>query len=248
MRFGQWLRSYWPETLLFMAVALPWLSLFALGLVWLWEGGHVWVWPVAAAALGLLAWPLSITVNRRANEEARLVLGDLAEPSRGWNTAEQEAWAEVLQIADATAPFSFIEMEPLITSARNIVEVVARHFHPDARNAWARFSLPEFLLLTERLSRDVRREALRHIPAIRAMRLSHLLWVHRQNERYGEAAQTGWRLGYGLWRVIRATLNPIQAAGQETSGLFSRRRREYCPIVSGLMPPDCWCSRSGALR
>jgi hypothetical protein len=26
-----------------MAVALPWLSLFALGLVWLWEGGHVWV-------------------------------------------------------------------------------------------------------------------------------------------------------------------------------------------------------------
>ena len=248
MRFGQWLQSYWPEALLFMAVALPWLSLFALGLVWLWEGGHVWVWAIAAAALGLLAWPLSITVNRRANEEARLVLGDLAEPSRVWNTAEQEAWAEVLQIADATAPFSFIEMEPLITSARNIVEVVARHFHPDARSSWARFSLPEFLLLTERLSRDVRREALRHIPAIRAMRLSHLLWVHRQNERYGAAAQTGWRLGYGLWRVIRATLNPIQAAGQETSGLFSRRRREYCPIVSGLMPPDCWCSRSGALR
>ena len=91
MRFGQWLLSYWPETLLFMAVALSWLSLFALGLVWLWEGGHVWVWAIAAAALGLLAWPLSITVNRRANEEARLVLGDLAEPSRVWNTAEQEA-------------------------------------------------------------------------------------------------------------------------------------------------------------
>jgi hypothetical protein len=34
MKFGQWLRRYWPETLLFMAVALPWLSLFALGLVW----------------------------------------------------------------------------------------------------------------------------------------------------------------------------------------------------------------------
>jgi predicted GTPase len=203
-----------------MAVALPWLSLFALGLVWLWEGGHVWVWAIAAAVLGVLAWPLSISVNRRANEEARLALGDLAEPSRGWNAAEREAWAEVLQIADATAPFSFMEMEPLVTSASDIVEVVARHFHPDARNAWARFSLPEFLLLTERLSRDVRREALRHIPAIRAMKLSHLLWVHRQNERYGAAAQTGWRFGFGLWRVIRAALNPIQAAGQETSGLL----------------------------
>jgi hypothetical protein len=78
MRFGRWLRRYWPETLLFMAVALPWLSLFALGLVWLWQGGRVWVWALAAAALGLLAWPLSVSVRRRANEEARLALGDLA--------------------------------------------------------------------------------------------------------------------------------------------------------------------------
>jgi predicted GTPase len=220
MRFGRWLRRFLPEALLFMAVALPWSALFALGLLWLWQGGHVWVWAIAAAALGLLAWPLSISVKRRANEEARLALGDLAAPSRGWNAVERDVWAEVLAIADATAPFSFTEMEPLVTSAQGIVEAVARRFHPEARTAWARFSLPEFLLLTERLSRDVRREALRHIPAVRAMRLNHLLWVHRQNERYGAVAQTGWRMGFGLWRVIRAALNPIQAAGQETSGLF----------------------------
>jgi hypothetical protein len=59
MRFGQFLRRYWPETLLFMAVALPWLSLFTLGFLWLWQSGHVWVWAMAATALGLLAWPLS---------------------------------------------------------------------------------------------------------------------------------------------------------------------------------------------
>ena len=220
MRFGRWLRRYWPETLLFMAVALPWLSLFALGLVWLWQGGRVWVWALAAAALGLLAWPLSVSVRRRANEEARLALGDLAAPSTGWYAIERDAWSEVLAIADATAPFSFTEMQPLVAKAQEIVEVVARRFHPETHMAWARFSLPEFLLLTERLSRDVRREALRHIPAVRAMRLSHLLWVHRQNERYGAVAQTGWRMGFGLWRVIRAALNPLQAAGQETSGLF----------------------------
>jgi uncharacterized protein len=126
-------------------------------------------------------------------------------------------------MADTAAPFSFAEMEPILASAREIVEAVARAFHPDVRNAWARFSLPEFLLLAERLSRDVRREALLHIPAIRAMKLSHLLWIHRQNVRYGEAAQTGWRLGFGLWRVIRAALNPLQAAGQETSGVFFER-------------------------
>jgi uncharacterized protein len=223
MRFGQPLRYYWPEVLLFLAVALPWLSLFVFGLLWLWQGGHVWVWAIGAATLGLLAWPLSNHVQRRANEEARVALGDLTAPVRGWNVVEQDAWTRVLAMADTAAPFSFTEMEPILASAREIVEAVARAFHPDVRNAWARFSLPEFLLLAERLSRDVRREALLHIPAIRAMKLSHLLWVYQQNERYGEAAQTGWRLGFGLWRVIRAALNPLQAAGQETSGVFFER-------------------------
>jgi predicted GTPase len=221
--------------LLFLAVALPWLSLLVLGMVWLWQGGHVWVWAIAAATLGLLAWPLSRSVKRRANEEARLVLGELAEPSRDWNVDERVAWTDVLAIADATAPFSFAEMEPLVAKARETIEVVARRYHPEAHTAWAQFSLPEVLLLTERLCRDVRREALRHIPGVRAMKLSHLLWVRRQNERYGAVAQTGWRVGSGLWRVVRAVLNPLQAAGQETSGLimentvgvFSYRLRAY---------------------
>lgn len=220
MKFGKLLRRYWPEMLLFLALALPWLSLLALGTVWLWQGGHVWAWAIATAVLGLLAWPLSRFVRHRANQEARLALGDVAEPSRDWNVAEREAWTEVVAIADATAPFTFTETEPLVASARNIVEVVARRFHPEAHTAWAQFSLPEFLLLAERLCRDIRREALRHIPGVRAIRLSHLLWAHQQNRRYGPVARTSWRVGFGLWRIIRGTLNPLQAVGQETSSVF----------------------------
>jgi predicted GTPase len=208
---------------LFLAVAVPWLSLLILGMVWLWQGGHVWVWAIAAAVLGLLAWPLSKSVKRRASEEARLALGDVAEPSRGWNVVERDAWIEVLAIADTTAPFAFTEMEPLVARARETIEVVARRFHPDAHTAWAQFSLPEVLLLTERLCREVRRESLRHIPGVRTIRLSHLLWVQRQNERYSTVAQTGWRVGFGLWRVVRAVLNPLQAVGQETSGMIMER-------------------------
>src|SRR5262249_30272476 len=83
--------------------------------------------------------------------------------------------------ADATTPFSFTEIEPFFASARATVEAVALRFHPETATAWAQFSLPEVLLLTERLSRDVRREALHHIPGVRAIRLSHLLWVHTQH-------------------------------------------------------------------
>ena len=220
MKFGKLVRRYWPEILLFLAIAIPWLSLLALGTLWLWQGGYVWVWAIAAAALGCLVWPLSRLVRHRTNQEVRLALGEAASPSRGWNVVEQEAWTDVLSIADATAPFAFTELEPLAASARNVVEVVARRFHPEADTAWAQFNLPEFLLLTERLCRDIRRETLRHVPGVRAIRLSHLLWAHQQNKRYGPIARTSWRIGFGVWRIIRGTLNPLQAVGQETSSIF----------------------------
>jgi uncharacterized protein len=216
MTFRETLRRYWPEMLLALTVALPWVSLMVLGLLWLWQSGYVWAWAIAAAVFGLPAIPLSRLVRRRANAEARIAMGDLAEPSRNWNAVERGAWSDVLAIADTAAPFSFTETQSLAKSARHIIDVVARRFHPEAHSAWAQFSLPEALLLSERLCRDVRREAVRHIPGIRTLRLSDLLWVQRQNDRFG----AGLRLGYEFWRLARAAINPIQAAGSETSRVF----------------------------
>jgi uncharacterized protein len=220
MKLSQPLRRYWPEMLLFLVVALPWLSLVVLGSVWLWQSGLAWVWSLAVALLGLLAWPLAKSVRGRAKKEARLALADIAEPSAAWNGAERDAWSALLQVADTVTPLAFTELEPLIARVRETVEIVAQHFHPEAHDAWAQFTLPEFLLLTERLCRDVRRESLRHIPGAGTIRFSHLLWARRQNRRYGVMARAGWRIGSGLWRIVRAGLNPLQAAGQETSGAF----------------------------
>jgi uncharacterized protein len=223
MTFRKTLRHYWPEILLVVCVALPWLSLLGLGLLWLWQGHHMWAWAIAAALVGLPAIPLARLIRRRANAEVRLALSSVAEPARSWTIVEREAWSNVLTIADATTPFSFTETEPLVAGARETIEAVARRFHPAADRAWARFSLPEILLLAERLCRDTRREALQHIPGIRSLRLSDLLWVQRQNERYGKTAQAGLRLGYGLWRIIRVALNPLQAVGSETSNVLTEK-------------------------
>jgi len=128
MKIRKALRRYWPEVLLGLSVALPWLSLLGLGLLWLWQGGHVWAWAILAAAFGLASIPLRRLVRQRANADVRLALGDIAEPSRSWNTIEREAWSNVMAIADATPPFSFTETEPLVASARETVEGVARRF------------------------------------------------------------------------------------------------------------------------
>src|SRR5674476_579023 len=121
MRLNRRLRRYWPEVLLVLALALPWLLLLALGAVWLWEGGRFWVWAIAAAALGLLIWPLSRLVRRRANAEVRVALGDIAEPSSGWNVIERDAWSDVMAIADATSPFSFTETNPIVTRVQETI-------------------------------------------------------------------------------------------------------------------------------
>jgi predicted GTPase len=219
MRLGQTLRRRWPEALLITAVTLPWLALLALGSLWLWQHGHVWIWATAAAALALLAWPLTRLARRRNNAQTRVALGDRAEPSRAWNVRESEAWSEVLAIADATPPFSLMEItdvDSLFATGRRVIEAVARRLHPETRAPWAQFSIPDALLLTERVSRDLRREALRTIPGIRIMRFGHVLWLKEAVDRYGPV----WTVGYNLWRVARLLWNPAAAVGREISRAF----------------------------
>ena len=235
MTFGDALRRHWQEAVLTLVLSLPWLTLLAFGIIWLWQAGHVLAWAFACAALGVLAWPLRHAVKRRADAAARNALGQQSGPSSGWNDIEREAWVAVLAIADSVTPLSFTATDAIRALVRRTVEAVAHHFHPNENDFWAQFNLPDALLLTERLCRDVRREALRHIPGARAIRLSHLLWMHRQSERYGLVARLGWRIGFGLWRVVRAALNPAQAVAQETkdlvmgqtSGILSHRLRAY---------------------
>ena len=204
MTFRKTLRRYWPEALLGLSVALPWLSLLGLGLLWLWQGGHVWAWAILVAVFGLTSIPLRRLVRQRANAEVRLALGDIAEPSRSWNNLEREAWSDVMAMADATLPFSFTETEPLIASARETIEAVARRFHKDARSAWAQFSLPEILLLVSACAATcVWRRSV--ISGIRALRLSDLLWVRRQNERYGRPhkRECAWDTAFGALSALR---------------------------------------------
>jgi len=157
MTFGEALRRYWQEAVLTLVLSLPWLTLLAFGIIWLWQAGHVLAWALARAALGLLAWPLRHAVKRRADAAARNALGQQSGPSSGWNDIEREAWVAVLGIADSVPPLSFTATDPIKALVRRTIEAVAHHFHPNENDPWAQFNLPDTLLLAERLCRDVRR-------------------------------------------------------------------------------------------
>ena len=155
----------------------------------------------------------------------------------------------------STAALSFTDTAPIVALLRSTVEAVARQVHPKAGDPWAQFSLPDGLLLAERLCRDIRRELLSHVPGVRAMRLSHLLWVQRQSGRYGALARIGWRIGYGLWRLTRTALHPLQGVVQEvkdmvvqhTEGVLTQRLRSYATrlliIETGRAAIDLYSGR-----
>lgn len=221
MNFRKALRRYWPETLLVLAVAFPWLSLLALGGIWLWQNGHTWAWAIAAATSGLLAWALFWLVRRRraAREQEAPAplgeyLGETAEPSPDWGTREREIWPHVVALANSTPPFSLTDIEPVIASARQTAMTVARHFHPEHTETLTEFTLPEVLLLTERVSRRLRGIALQSIPFVRQMKIGRVLWAWRTIERYGPLAQAGYR----LWRLGRVAFDPLTALLREISG------------------------------
>lgn len=209
------LRRNWREVLLGTAIALPWLSLLVLGCVWLWQAGHVLPWAGGVALVALLAWPLQRAVARRSQAEARRLRAAREQPSLGWNAEEQAAWDKVQAFAAATAPFSFTERAPIEAAVRDTVLLVAGHFHPDTDDPFAHVTLPELLLLTERLSRDLRRLSLQYLPGIRSIRLGHLLTARRWHDQHGDTARSAWRYADVLWRGLRLPVNPISALAQE---------------------------------
>src|SRR5262249_27241746 len=85
----------------------------------------------------------------------------------------------------------------------------------ETETPWAQFTVPEVLLVVERVARDLRRDALRTIPGARTIKVGHVLWLKDKVERYAST----WTVGYNIWRFMRLW-NPAAAMGREISRIF----------------------------
>ena len=77
------------------------------------------------------------------------------------------------------------------------------------------FSIPEALLLADRVLGRLRGDLRRYVPLADQVRIGTLLWLWRQRQRIG----TGVTLGKVGWRVFRAATNPLSALLQEAQAL-----------------------------
>ncbi|UPY37986.1 GTPase domain-containing protein [Sediminicoccus sp. KRV36] len=210
-----WLRRYWLELTLATLLALPWLSLFGLGFLWLWQNARVLEWALAAAALGILGVPLRIMVRRRAERRIAQMRASDDFPEAAWNAEEAEAWGKIQAFAARAEPLDFDDRARVEALAWESIELVARHFHPELPDPMARVTLPEALLLTEQVAGRLRRWVVQW-PGASRLRISDALWLQRMVDRYGAGARAVYNIGETVYRLGRM-LNPLQAAAQEAA-------------------------------
>lgn len=204
------LRPLWAALAAGGLLTLPFLALLPAGYAWLWERGLLLYWLGAAAFCSVVA----ALVWRRWQHRASTVSQPTeARPDPTWSPRDQAAFAEVEAIAEAVDGKILTDSEALFALARRIVESVARHYHGEGEQAVLAFTLPEALLLSERVSRDLRRLIIENVPASHVLKLGHLVRGYGWRGYLGHAQRL-----YAAYRAVRPIVNPLQALLLEIRG------------------------------
>ncbi len=214
------LRRYWREVALVLCVLLPWAALFPLGILWLLEHSLIHWWLLGASLLGLAAFVLRLGIKKKTGTETEEATARAAPASVEWGPREQEAWRIVEQISRETGAFAFTDLAPIRRALERTVDAVAEYFHPGAARARLRITLPEALLLSEQLLRNLRLAIVRHVPGACEIRLSDAALAKLAYDRYGVMNRRLYSLGDGVIRVLRAIGSPKSGLVGEANRLL----------------------------
>lgn len=190
-------------------MVLPLVLLIPLGGLWLWQQGWLLPWLLGTAVLTGGGYLLAHLLQRRlagSIETPAEAAEPVSPPEADWSPQDLAAWAEVQQLARDTDKIILGSQTLLLQRARVVIEQVARHYYPDHKDPVWNFTLPEALLLSERVSLRLRLVLGEHVPGSghlqvgQVMRLWHL----------GSSSQPYYKGAKNLFRLVRA-VNPMSA-------------------------------------
>jgi uncharacterized protein len=194
-------RRYWRETAYFAAIVAPWLALAPLGFYWLWRNAFLQWWLLVTALFGVAAFLLRRSIALKVKAETEAIAGLASPASNQWGPNEKEAWRLVEEIARQTSPLT--EPTQVIALMEQTMDAVAEFFHKDTAQARYEITLPEMLLLTERVSRDLRAATVKYLPGAREIRINHLVWMKEKYDRYGPRMKAAHPYFANFLRLIR---------------------------------------------
>lgn len=195
----------WRIILRVVAVGLPFLAGFVLGLLWLRENGLFLEFVVASAALGLVAYiglKMPIWLQPQETAEDHYPSAEHHVPENpDWSASERAAFAAGLSLIDK-ALVKPIPVEEMQAFALEIIRAVARASGQSAKSELD-FTIPEALLLVERVASRLRGDLKSHISISDRISVGSLLWLWRNQER----ARKLYGFGHFAYRLFRAGAN-----------------------------------------
>lgn len=218
-----------------IALALPTLSLAALGTVWLWQNNLLLIWSLAASAIAIAIYGAErwIIGRNQRSERPTVEVGegglenettdeDRTERAYGFTERERAASQAIEDLAERIDTKELVSREALQRLAVSAVETVARKMHPEEKSPLWKFTVPEALALTERVSVRMNQFVMNNIPLGDRLTVGQLLQIYRWRGAIGVAEKA-----YDLWRILRFA-NPVTAISGEV------RERLSGQLIEGL--------------
>lgn len=196
-----------------LLLAAPVAVVLVAGFVWLWDRSWFLWWLVGAAALSAIAWGALRLWERALRASGKIDGEALTEADPTWSPHERAAWEEVQRLSHEADASALTDHRALLATAQQTIEAVSRHYHPEHADPTLEFTVPELLLLTERVSARMRVLLLDHVPYSHRLKAGQLLrvWGYRPLAARVLAHS---RTVYSLMRVLRIA-NPLSAVTAE---------------------------------
>lgn len=220
-----------PALFTLIIYALPWVALIVLGVLWLAE--HDWLVPFVGVTLGLVVL-LRLTALLLKRLRRKQVAAPVDAEHVPIVTANPEWTARELAVFNslcagiAREPRPWGDMRQL---ALDLVEKAAQQLSAGQKGALD-FSIPEALLLADRVMIRLRRNLHDMVPFSDRISLKTILWIW-ENKAWVQRGATvaGW-----AWRAKRLITNPPSAVMQEiqaavTSGADGGEMKNFSVVI-----------------
>lgn len=196
------LKLWWSLVLILLSV--PYLVLFTVGSIWLYQYGMLLEWLVISGICTLAGWGLMKWLRPSSALETVTVL-----PSGAWPPKGQQAWAKVDAIAQRVQSEGIPLDRPdrLWELFREVLQAVAEHYHPGSSQAVLEVPLPHVLRIVERVAADLRETFVVRVPGAHILTLNDL-------RRLSRAAALSQHL-YLIYKILIFGLNPVAGVLRE---------------------------------
>lgn len=195
--------------LLLVWLSLPFLLLGAAGSLWLWE--HQWGFYFAGvvAIVTTVSWPLLRTVQKLCNQPLKKLS---VEPDPNWPPRAELAWQDVETIANGinVDDVPLDQPEALWKVLENVLQTVAKRYHPNSTNAVLETPVPHVLKVVELVAIDLREAFSTHVPGSHILTLNDVLRLKRLAGWFPTLSR--------VYRVASLAVNPTAAIARELAG------------------------------